>query len=269
MLLGLAALLAETDARRRRRGQGLKCWTCDNAASNEECLERGKVKRCRHNQKACQTTVRSFADGRKTIFKECKQAEACENNYMQNLQTAWYPPQCDLSVPDSVCRCCCGSNNCNKQSLDCSQSPMEPPKPPAPEISCQPEHTSITHGAVDCTNGNNIGSECRFSCNDGFMLVGIFHTICDMTPDGVGMWHSDPPVCAPIKPNSGGVCQPIDSPLNGIVSCTDPINSEPMTVCIFLCDPGYIRVGHGKSICRLQKNGRWQYNNPAPKCQLL
>lgn len=27
--------------------------------------------------------MRSFADGRKTIFKECKQAEACENNYMQ------------------------------------------------------------------------------------------------------------------------------------------------------------------------------------------
>ena len=60
---------------------------------------------------------------------------------------------------------------------------------------CIPEYNTLDYGTVDCTNSNKIDSVCTFSCQDGFKLVGIFHTICDLTPDGVGIWHNDPPVC--------------------------------------------------------------------------
>nr|XP_002130476.1 collagen alpha-1(XII) chain [Ciona intestinalis] len=158
----------------------LQCWTCENARSNDECKRIGKVKQCRPNQLACQTHVRTDPQGMR-ITKECKQARACGNNYIQNPRAAWYPSQCNINVQGSVCRCCCDFDDCNFETLTCPQGNE------CPVI-------DLKNGSMSCTDGNRDGSTCTFECDSGDGFEVYPNTTTASTCNGT-TWMKPPPCC--------------------------------------------------------------------------
>jgi len=105
---------------------GLRCWECINASSNKECLEQGKVSTCRGNEGSCQNTIR-VSNGKVTMFKSCKQTQACRNNMRQNgpAEAKWHPIQCTMEPQNTVCRCCCSTNRCNENAYFCRGDSMK------------------------------------------------------------------------------------------------------------------------------------------------
>ncbi|KAI0232478.1 hypothetical protein LSAT2_017206 [Lamellibrachia satsuma] len=85
---------------------GMWCYTCDNAATNEECNE-GDLVKCQSNQESCQSELR-HSNGQARITKGCKQLQACENNAAGNVNNC--PGQND----QSYCVYCCQGYGCNK-----------------------------------------------------------------------------------------------------------------------------------------------------------
>uniref|UniRef100_H2Z6J6 Sushi domain-containing protein n=1 Tax=Ciona savignyi TaxID=51511 RepID=H2Z6J6_CIOSA len=174
--------------------EALKCWTCENARSNDECRRTGREKTCQANEEACQTHVRTDPQGIR-ITKECKQAHACNNNYIQNPRHAWVPSQCNRNVQGSVCRCCCNFDNCNFMTLDCPAGPP-PTSPPVTESSGLDQPTCpevrFRNGTASCTNGNQVGSTCTFNCADGFTVhpANYTHSECDGST-----WQEPIPCC--------------------------------------------------------------------------
>nr|XP_002124410.1 collagen alpha-1(XII) chain-like [Ciona intestinalis] len=183
--------------------EGLICWTCENARSNAMCKATGRLKTCDFNQQACQTHIRTDPQGMR-ITKECKQAHACNNNYIQNPRAAWVPSQCNLNVQGSVCRCCCDFDRCSYNTLLCPQVPTTttvaltpPPTTTTPEASGAADlptcpEVEIRSGSATCTRGNNVGSTCTFSCQDGLSLhpANFSHSECDGTA-----WNEPIPCC--------------------------------------------------------------------------
>ncbi|CAK8679838.1 unnamed protein product [Clavelina lepadiformis] len=63
---------------------GLRCMTCENARSHQECDTRGVMKECMPNELACAIEERKINLGpERIIFKHCKQPLACDNNQVQ------------------------------------------------------------------------------------------------------------------------------------------------------------------------------------------
>ena len=109
--------------REDRRTCGIACYRCDMATSNEECNSQ-PYQICAPEIDSCENEVR-IHHGIKHIFKRCKQAHACYNNYIQNpplflLQGgAQIQEQCNSGTENSVCRCCCQGSHCNWAEKPC------------------------------------------------------------------------------------------------------------------------------------------------------
>ena len=106
-----------------RRTCGIVCYKCDMATTNEECNTQSEV--CSSEIDSCENEIRVH-HGIKHIFKRCKQAHACYNNYIQNppsflLQKtdAKVTEQCNSGIENSVCRCCCQGSHCNWAEKPC------------------------------------------------------------------------------------------------------------------------------------------------------
>ena len=58
------------------------------------------------------------------------------------------------------------------------------------EIVCLPKLREPLNGAVNCSNFNNIGSSCGYSCRNGFVLLGRNASVCapDSNRDLHGRW---------------------------------------------------------------------------------
>uniref|UniRef100_H2ZE23 Sushi domain-containing protein n=1 Tax=Ciona savignyi TaxID=51511 RepID=H2ZE23_CIOSA len=236
--------------------EALKCWSCDNAATNEECLQNGRLKQCRENQESCQTEVRTIDRGI-LISKRCKQGTACGNNYIQNPRPAWKPSQCSGRTPSSVCRCCCDFDECNKPEIDClsRRSPIASDEVPIQR--CRPV-ASPRFGLKNCSfmgTPDSLGSVCTFTCNPGFKRVGARATTC--VGDGLGepAYNYPIPECKPM------VCLPtIQQPANGGYSCTS--SNMVGSRCSFSCNEGYMLSGKRQLICG--RDQKW--NGLTPTC---
>ena len=66
-------------------------------------------------------------------------------------------------------------------------------------ITCDPSRTAPTNGNVSCTNTNQFGSVCTYTCNSGYALSNnsLTNTTCndDGDNDADGEWSSNPPEC--------------------------------------------------------------------------
>ncbi|XP_076818198.1 sushi, von Willebrand factor type A, EGF and pentraxin domain-containing protein 1-like [Clavelina lepadiformis] len=230
------------------RAEGLICWICDNQPSNEACQRIGRQQRCQANQQACQNEVRRDAQGLR-ITKRCKQALACDNNFIQNPRAAWQPSQCNSKTPSSVCRCCCDTDLCNSPELGCLDGEPLCDRPRAPifgQMSC------------DTTSGREIGTTCSFTCNRGYELRGDDSSTCGLVDDDVASFDRPVPVCEPT------LClPPQSSPANGRVSCDDENNFG--SICSFVCDRGHFLAGSPQTTCA--DNGRW--TDTAPACRAI
>jgi len=98
---------------------GFACYSCHGAATNEEC-NANPMEVCREDSLSCENEVR-VSMGVKSIFKRCKQADACKNNQAQNPRQAFLPTQCNGMTENDVCRCCCSSHLCNEAERVCAK----------------------------------------------------------------------------------------------------------------------------------------------------
>ena len=64
-------------------------------------------------------------------------------------------------------------------------------------IVCQPFHADLVNGEVICSDANNEGSSCFFTCGPNFVLSGTSVLTCldDGNGDFLGAWLSLPPRC--------------------------------------------------------------------------
>merc|ERR1712142_47041 len=151
---------------------GLVCYTCIDAASNEECTN---TTVCQSNEQSCQTETR-WEEGLLRISKRCKQTEACVNNFVQNPRAAWSPTQCTEEGGLSVCRCCCHSGLCNAEG-DCDGSVVD--------IACPAVETIPTAAgtALSCS-GVRPGDVCDVICPAGYGPVnGTTQIVCTHIPE--------------------------------------------------------------------------------------
>lgn len=52
------------------------------------------------------------------------------------------------------------------------------------------------NGKVTCTDDNNIGSACSFTCDEGFTLFPEGAIFCELSADSnAGKWSADTPTC--------------------------------------------------------------------------
>jgi hypothetical protein len=92
-------------------------------------MTQGNVQKCSYNEQNCINTVRVNGHGNYEVIKGCKAKEACDDNYKQNdaagnSKELINKIQCDNDAQPSVCRCCCGSSNCNENALFCKNEKL-------------------------------------------------------------------------------------------------------------------------------------------------
>ena len=69
-------------------------------------------------------------------------------------------------------------------------------------ITCNPARTNLANGQVVCSNSNELGSVCKYTCDSGYGLsnTSLASTTCidDGNNDANGEWNSTPPTCSGI-----------------------------------------------------------------------
>ncbi|XP_027468798.1 P-selectin isoform X8 [Zalophus californianus] len=132
----------------------------------------------------------------------------------------------------------------------------EPPQCIA--VQCPPLRTP-ERGSMTCLHSAEAfqyGSSCRFSCEEGFALVGSEVVECTAS----GVWTAAAPVCEAIA------CGPLESPVHGSMDCSPSSRAfQDNTSCSFHCAEGF-RL-EGANLVQCTDLGRW--TAPAPVCQAL
>lgn len=211
-------------------------------------MRRGYLKTCQENENMCFSEVRNV-EGFFMVTKRCKQSNACQNNYVQNPRGASIIAQCNPRMKSSVCRCCCGTDSCNRRGLSCLDS--------RPTCSHVPRPANGFTRCLFSQSATEIGSVCSFSCNKGYRLVGSDRSTCVNVPDEYPSFDKPAPVCQPIQ------CPAIESIANGRTSCSG--GSAVKSMCSFECDDGFELVGAKSLAC--EPRGEW--SGPVPHCQAL
>ncbi|XP_011670883.2 E-selectin-like [Strongylocentrotus purpuratus] len=125
------------------------------------------------------------------------------------------------------------------------------------------------HGyRVNCSVDPVYGSQCSFSCYEGYDLVGSETRTCELSGEiPSASWNGTKPVC------QAKTCPALTRPEHAMKSgCfNNPPNTEVYgTQCIFYCLYGFEGVGDSSTIC--QADGTWTNNNfscRATSCSLL
>eukprot|EP00057_Strongylocentrotus_purpuratus_P018097 XP_011672571.1 PREDICTED: sushi, von Willebrand factor type A, EGF and pentraxin domain-containing protein 1 [Strongylocentrotus purpuratus] len=125
------------------------------------------------------------------------------------------------------------------------------------------------HGsAVNCLVSSVYGSQCSFSCDEGYDLVGSETRTCELSGDfAPASWNGTEPVC------QAKTCPALTTPGNAVKSgcINNPPNTEVYgTQCIFYCLYGFEGIGDSSPIC--QADGTWtsnSFNCSATSCTVL
>ena len=107
-------------------------------------------------------------------------------------------------------------------------------------------------GDISCSKDNKVGSECTFSCNVGYELLGDENRLCEDSH----LWSGVMPRCVPTE------CPVLSAPKNGIVVCT--AERSYRSICQFKCNDGYELNGNNIMECSAEK--KWNPDE-APTCE--
>ncbi|XP_034169654.1 E-selectin isoform X3 [Pangasianodon hypophthalmus] len=117
------------------------------------------------------------------------------------------------------------------------------------------------HGSVQCHHPNgdfSYKSECEYSCDEGYQLVGAKTTQCG----GTQAWSNKPPTCELIQ------CFGLNMTLHGTIQCNHPLgNFSYLSSCEFSCEEGYTLTGSSSSWLMCNASGRW--NDSQPTCEAV
>ncbi|KAB5539624.1 hypothetical protein PHYPO_G00091180 [Pangasianodon hypophthalmus] len=133
----------------------------------------------------------------------------------------------------------------------------EPPK--CQVVKCPAITTTTSGWNMTCSHPlhtNSYNSTCVFSCEEGFELRGSHTTLCDHT----GQWTHNTPTCTAVT------CDPLVSPVNGHMTCTDPLGKFSFrSLCAVNCEEGYRLRGENTLTCL--KTGNW--SAATPTCEVV
>ncbi|XP_027978771.1 P-selectin isoform X3 [Eumetopias jubatus] len=132
----------------------------------------------------------------------------------------------------------------------------EPPQCIA--VQCPPLRTP-ERGSMTCLHSAEAfqyGSSCRFSCEEGFALVGSEVVECTAS----GVWTAAAPVCEAVQ------CPLLEAPGKGSMDCVHPLAAFAYgSSCKFECAPGYQVRGWASIRC----TGSGQWTAPSPACEAI
>ncbi|XP_038054990.1 uncharacterized protein LOC119727201 [Patiria miniata] len=128
--------------------------------------------------------------------------------------------------------------------------------------------SSPADGQVVCNDQDySIGTECSFTCNEGFQLANDGPIICNVTEDGQAMWRGGTPECEAI-PVTESFCIAPNSPTNGQVVCADPEYSIG-TECSLNCNEGFQLANDEPIICEITEDGEPVWSSPTLDCEAV
>ncbi|XP_039252894.2 P-selectin-like [Styela clava] len=137
------------------------------------------------------------------------------------------------------------------------------PAPTCQPITC-PKIPEFKFGSIECSNNDRVGSECRFSCNSGYRLVGAEISVCEEKIKGYehGEWSTSEQFCERKR------CQEkLSSPANGDMVCTD--GDFTASLCHFSCHDDFDMFGAYYVKCEEgDMYGKPYWNDIAPICKL-
>ncbi|NXK65975.1 LYAM3 protein, partial [Sylvietta virens] len=109
-------------------------------------------------------------------------------------------------------------------------------------------------GEMQCSHlhGNfTFGSTCSFSCQTGFVLMGLESRECTAT----GTWTGDTPQCEAIA------CPVLRAPDQGELNCSHPHGNFTFgSTCAFSCQKGFVLMG--PESCECTATGTWTTGTP-------
>ncbi|XP_035864583.1 P-selectin isoform X2 [Sander lucioperca] len=127
-----------------------------------------------------------------------------------------------------------------------------------------PTVNSFSHGSLVCSDPHgefSFGSQCKSTCEEGFLLNGTADTECT----SLGMWSADIPGCLAKR------CSTLSSPSHGSLVCSDPHGEFSFgSRCTSTCEEGFLLNGTADTECT--SLGMWSTDTPrclAQPCPLL
>nr|XP_039256595.1 uncharacterized protein LOC120333268 [Styela clava] len=130
------------------------------------------------------------------------------------------------------------------------------------DISCSNYPTIPENGHIFCTNGTSVGSECIFTCEPYFSLVGPRKIECAQNFSGTNWTNSTTSICIADR------CKPINETVpNRYVTCTR--ENQVTSVCHFKClQQNYALHPTGSKTIKCMRNKEWNGEIPccAPPC---
>uniref|UniRef100_A0A667WX46 CUB and Sushi multiple domains 2 n=1 Tax=Myripristis murdjan TaxID=586833 RepID=A0A667WX46_9TELE len=121
---------------------------------------------------------------------------------------------------------------------------------------CSPPNNPV-NGTVHSLTGTKLGSTLRFSCDQGFRLIGQSSATCTRTPQGIYQWNAPVPLCQVM---SCGMPVP---PVNGSIVGQDfTLGARAM----YQCNPGFRLAGPITTSVVCQESGRWSPIEAPPRC---
>ncbi|XP_048086105.1 CUB and sushi domain-containing protein 1 [Alosa alosa] len=121
---------------------------------------------------------------------------------------------------------------------------------------CSPPNPPV-NGSVHSQTGTKLGSTLRFSCDQGFRLIGQSSATCTRSPQGIYQWNAPVPLCQVVS------CGMPLAPVNGSVIGQDFTLGSRVE---FQCNPGFRLVGPIAAAISCLESGRWSTLEAQPRC---
>ncbi|GAA6093773.1 uncharacterized protein LOC113647597 [Tachysurus ichikawai] len=221
--------------------------TNKHLTAEAENWAKGEPNNGRNNEDCVEIYIRRIHDSGKWNDESCKKEKtALCYTASCKIDSCSYHGECVETINNHSCNCLKGfyGDKC-EHVVKCE----------AKEISA-PEH-----GSVQCHHPNgdfSYKSECEYSCDEGYNLVGAKTTQCG----GTEAWSNKPPTCELVQ------CFGLNVTLHGTIQCNHPI--EPFSYqssCEFSCEEGYKLTGSSYSLLMCNASGQW--NDSQPTCEAV
>ena len=106
---------------------------------------------------------------------------------------------------------------------------------------CEPKCPVLkwpNNGFISCSDSNQVGSRCDYSCDDEFILRGKTDTTCLSVNETISRWDDE------TKTSCDPLCKPIVEFENGVVNCTGRAEQD---ICTFKCTDSFNIIGYRNS----------------------